>query len=894
MLDDQIASTFIGHNQEVETFTTWLDTDYQRRKNILFFHDATHIAQQKGGVGKTWLLHKCAALAQQKRPDLAVVIIDFFSINDRDNIEIARRIVERLQATNPSWNPADFRQALNDYYSALHNNTDLTDTQARLYKALISDIEKLDKSLPAGTTKLLLCFDTYELVEPHPSIAVLGSTQLFPDTYHFHHIGIVIAGRNKPDWEQPNWKGRKDEVQCIPIQPFNQQEMVDYINANCHTVKELHANQPEVQKLYLRTQGRPILVGLATDILNKHILTLEQLCATGNLNFEEHLVLQINKLENPINLVVLFMAHIYHRFNPDLLAWLFTYQLGIQNQVGNFSSKKLFGELGELTFVRLSSSGEDVALHDEMRRLVLTYNWKVQEEGEPGKLRRDLSFGAIGYYENENQKLTTSEKMRQTNIVELLYHKLYVDRDSGFLFFEEHFKKAINQWQQAFARSLLQEVKKYEDRLSQEQKYSLLQNEALLLAQEEDHSGAIALLQHLENLARENSANWLTNERLADLLFEKGNSYLEMSRFEEAITCLNKCLEINEQGENKSRQAMILVRLGYIYRRQGELDKAADYYQQGLELYKERKNRRGYAEVLHSIGILTRIQGKFEEALRQTSAALRIRQELLAQGFTSEIAVALSLGSIGTTYLKLGELIQAQRYFQEAFDIYERNRYRKGMAMMYNRFGQVAMEKSDNDTALSWFKKAFVEAVGIDAEAEINSLNKQGRVLMAQKSFEEAIPYFTRAIERANEIHDYYQRAESLIDLAAAYERLEQYAPARKALFETETITARYRYFYLLGQVENLRGDHWYKEKDYLTAFGHYGQYCYNMARYNATEYERAVRKTTSILLALNVSKQEVLDIQERLKRYWLSLNFTENPSLMLQALEEVHLLLDV
>ena len=81
---------FIGHTSELDTFKRWLTNTDPNAPWILFFHDAFEQPEKKGGVGKTWLLRECAALAKQHDEQVAVVIIDFFSIADRDGAEIAR------------------------------------------------------------------------------------------------------------------------------------------------------------------------------------------------------------------------------------------------------------------------------------------------------------------------------------------------------------------------------------------------------------------------------------------------------------------------------------------------------------------------------------------------------------------------------------------------------------------------------------------------------------------------------------------------------------------------------------------------------------------------------------------------------------------------------------
>ena|SRR5579859_3400620 len=255
----------------------------------------------------------------------------------------------------------------------------------------------------------------------------------------------------------------------------------------------------------------------------------------------------------------------------------------------------------------------------------------------------------------------------------------------------------------------------------------------------------------------------------------------------------------------------------------------------------------------------------------------------------SEIGVAYSLEAIGVIYLKMGDLMAAQKSFQDAHEIYERNQHRIGMAGITNRFGQIAMAKNELPQAIKRFKTAYEASLGVDVETEINSLNKWGWTFVVQDQWEEAIPFLEKAIERARQVHDHYQRAESLVDLAFVLEHLELYEQSQQAMQEAEAIASEYNYYYLLGLAEVSRGDNAYNAGNYQEAFKHFGIHCYYMALYNPVEYEKAVRKTTSLLF--NLSVQTIPSVVADLKAYWSSVELKEK-DLFLNALDEVDLLI--
>ncbi len=130
--------------------------------------------------------------------------------------------------------------------------------------------------------------------------------------------------------------------------------------------------------LYERTEGRPILVGLVADVLNHRVMTVNELIAVPQPGFESYLVSQINQLENPLNWVILFMAHVYHRFNAPILDWILR-ESSLKDVVQEISPQFLVEKLPTLSFVRGPASSGTFVLHDEMRRLVTRYCWTLQD-----------------------------------------------------------------------------------------------------------------------------------------------------------------------------------------------------------------------------------------------------------------------------------------------------------------------------------------------------------------------------------------------------------------------------------------------------------------------------------------------------------------------------------
>ena len=509
----QISKRFIGRQEEQAIFKHWLTNLDTEAPWLLYFYDHEKAVEKKGGVGKTWLLSVCADLARTLYPDMVIVHVDFFNVADRDPIVIASRVIDALKEAFPTWSSVELTQVQEEYRVAVREGKeDTSEVRNRFSDTLIAHLQHLDEQLVEDRKYLLVFYDTYELIESNPSVAILRLPEAFPDDYGFEHIGVIFAGRNELDWKHPNWQGREQEVTCVPLAPFSPNEVLQYFD---HLARVNLKIEPEdLQHIYERSSGRPILIGLINDVISWHITNLKILGAIPQEQFEASLVSQINQLDRPIDWIVLFMAHAYHRFNFTLLDWICR-EAPFTDLLQDTTLERVSQQLLSLSFIRRPSAGADFVLHDEMRPLVNHHCWAVQDPDQ--RLRKIVSRCVTRYYEEE-LKTVQQEQYRHAYTVELLYHKLYLDVHDGYRFFQEHFSRIINYHLNAFARSLLREVQQFADALTFEQRYELKYAEARLLSKEERPAKALVFF---EQLTQEASHEWL-KERQTDIVFEKG------------------------------------------------------------------------------------------------------------------------------------------------------------------------------------------------------------------------------------------------------------------------------------------------------------------------------------------------------------------------------------
>lgn len=849
------SSSFIGRAQEIEFLEKWLRDPSQPA--IIYIHDAIKEIERKGGIGKTSLLNYYYELIEQRYQNIIPVAVNFFDVLDRNGVIIALRVVQAVREKYPAWQPENFEKTLREYQGAVEKRRteEISSFRERLADALTNDLRLLHQAMFASNTYIVLFYDTFELIEANPITAILQPGQTFPDTYRSDRVRAIIAGRNAPDWRHPNWIGRERDVLVRPLPPFSRDEMIEYIQTRSES-DALNTLPPQTfQALYERTGGRPILVGLVTDVLNNQVRTPEELVNIDQEKFEASLVMDINDFEEPAKWAIYAMAHVYHRFDAAFLEHLMQSPELKRRIPAGMRYSELAQSLLALSFVRHAAS-DDFVLHDEMRRLVNQHCWLVQDEG--GRTRSELSRQAIDYY-NALIEHEADEEKYHSYIVEKLFHELFVDSERGFQSFERHFNRAIEFSQRAFARALLQELQKFVADLPYEFGQASKLAEVRVLRAEEENQLALAKLAELKQ-----DAAWAERHALA-LLEETGKCYLEMSEYGQAIACFKDCMAMEQVSRDQAHYEFLLKLVGYAYRHQGEYEEARRYYEAALKVQRNLDSPSEQANLLNNMSYVLYLQGKQEDALRLCKIALNLRRRLYKEGKIGENSLGLSFSTLGHIYHTLGEVDEEEKAYRAAFEIYSRVGNKGNIASAYNCLGRVWVKKGDWDRADENFRHALRIAQGVARPAEIESHNQLGRLALLREQWEEAIPHLQQAIDQARQAEMNFELAENLLYLAQAQDRLEQ--PTQLAIQEAKRIARKNNFSYLLARAGEIQGDIHLRKEEYLSAFKNYGISCRYLAERSSLEFDRSLRKLNDKLL--DIPANYLPGIIDVLRSYW-------------------------
>jgi tetratricopeptide (TPR) repeat protein len=143
---------------------------------------------------------------------------------------------------------------------------------------------------------------------------------------------------------------------------------------------------------------------------------------------------------------------------------------------------------------------------------------------------------------------------------------------------------------------------------------------------------------------------WSLGRALANL----GNAYGAMNRYDEALACFQKGVEIARDVGDKAREGSRLGGLAQTYQLMGKLEEAEALHRAALEIAVALSDRTGIAHQLAGLGAILEARGALEDATENCiKASAMFRQNGDRQG------EARSVGNAGACFLRMGRLTEA-------------------------------------------------------------------------------------------------------------------------------------------------------------------------------------------------------------------------------------------
>ena len=232
---------------------------------------------------------------------------------------------------------------------------------------------------------------------------------------------------------------------------------------------------------------------------------------------------------------------------------------------------------------------------------------------------------------------------------------------------------------------------------------------------------------------------------VARTLCDVGDIYGRRNPPKDAVTYLQKCLNIFEEIKDKKGQAQALHSMAFAYDTERRHELAVQHYEKSLALSQEVGDRKLTALVFNGLGLAHTSLGHYEVGLDFYHKARALSEELGDKG-----TLNMALNNIGTRYLAQGRYAEALHYLNKSLAVIQEmgeSADRRSLAYKYQNIGLVYRRQGHLDQALAYARKSLDILVEIDDKFGIANLqNNIGVIYKSQGLYDEGLAWFQKAL----------------------------------------------------------------------------------------------------------------------------------------------------
>ncbi len=263
------------------------------------------------------------------------------------------------------------------------------------------------------------------------------------------------------------------------------------------------------------------------------------------------------------------------------------------------------------------------------------------------------------------------------------------------------------------------------------------------------------------------------------------SSLLWKSHPDQAIEYANEARDLGYKINYKTGVAYALKNIGMGYYTKGKYIDVLESWQQSLAVFDSIGDKIGVSNLLNNLGAVYFNQGDDVRAIEYYLRSLKVAEEI---GDTLRIASALL--NIGNVYLNKDETLDISlEYLFRGLALAKEIGDQDAIGNASVNIGEIYLRRDNYDSALYYFEKSLT-AYEIDGSGSgPYALNNIGKVYTKIGIYDSAITHHNEAYKIAEQINDKLQMAQSLLGLANAYNKKQNYLEAVSSYKQAEIIT---------------------------------------------------------------------------------------------------------
>jgi len=822
---------FIGRQKEIERINRAIN----RSDENPFWIDIVG----SGGVGKTTLLHHVQNIISNNDNIASTTIIDFAQIKNFSQWWVMNSI-SKIDTES-------FEEYIN-LASQLEMQKD-ADCSHEVVKKISKEQDAEGVFIKCASTyaqrigRLVVMIDTLEYV--------IETARLYKFILSLFskvkYLTLITAGRPaEPDSEISRDFFKSSQRDKIELKGFTDEDALLYFQKTIH---DEEINLEDQRKLTLLTNGHPLKIAMSIQWF-RYVRSLPIYSQKSyeeikkmqkdeyeklNNEFEHELLQRVRDLDDPLSDCYLKMAHVYRRFNKDLLTRL----------VKTDDIEKTLIDLKKSPFIKIIDENNFV-LHDEVQRLIELHVWQYLDS--EGERRREISKVVVEYYKEEIDRLeknkrNVAEKFL-TNYefeiriyrIEKMFYLFNIDLWEGFQEFDTLFEEFKNYHREELSFLATKFVKEYSRDLS-----------ALVTTFLNTYNDGWLQVLHQQ---------YVTAEKIIEDGLRKLKILICEPKTDNKLDSLVRC-----------RIGDVYNLLGFCHRSQGNLKEAKVNYEEAINELKKnlsmdttsdqnlasnRKTIRQIAETMNNLSNVLRMIGHFSEARPKCHMGLLLRK---AWGDSRDIGNSYYV--LGKINWEIGGTAEAIGYFDLARKEFDKTDLDINKAWIDRYVGYVHYRIGLLDQAEQYIERARIVFEDNYKQADIaETLNDLARISAEKfdgKEFpREAVDTAEKALKIAKQIGDRYRESECYLTLANIYLKLFKNADNESKKVEWRTMVDKYvragsdischnKYNLFESIFSSIRGVLNFESRDYIKAFDQFLNSCKLAQQFKLAFFDRMV-----------------------------------------------------
>ncbi|MEA2575097.1 MAG: hypothetical protein QOH93_2395 [Chloroflexia bacterium] len=244
----------------------------------------------------------------------------------------------------------------------------------------------------------------------------------------------------------------------------------------------------------------------------------------------------------------------------------------------------------------------------------------------------------------------------------------------------------------------------------------------------------------------------------------------------------------SDAGRAAGLELRLAAELGPFWERRGFLTEGRERLAQALRSKRIPELDRCRVEALEAAARLAFMQHDYPEAISLYEKSLKLRRQLASKSDDVRLkhGVVGVLNKIGIAAARNGDYEVAEQRLCEAMDLAVKTKHQRGIVRALNSLGEVAWRQGDYEGARKRYEECLTHARQQKGKykelSTLDSLMGQGRILMMQGQYDEAMLLFTTC-------HDIRSKHGNKTDLAFSHSDLSEVA-FRKGDYEAASFHA--------------------------------------------------------------------------------------------------------